>query len=161
MAAQSAVAGLGVVIGSAIAFSWKSTDALDMERQRAMRHSMSGKVRLRTRDTSLYLHTPKFGNEPVSEKRTSYTGPFCIRSWLCIGLARTHTRPGWPASHLPVLTSLAGSSPQYSEGDDELIKHVQRRASSFTPESPEQILQMQQMRHEFTGKLVPRMTENC
>jgi len=51
MAAQSAVAGLGVVIGSAIAFSWKSTDALDMERQRAMRHSMSGKVRLRTRDT--------------------------------------------------------------------------------------------------------------
>ena len=57
--------------------------------------------------------------------------------------------------------SLAGSSPQYSEGDDELIKHVQRRASSFTPESPEQILQMQQMRHEFTGKLVPRTTENC
>ena len=51
MAAQSAVAGLSVVIGSAIAFSWKSTDALDMERQRAMRHSMSGKVRLRTRDT--------------------------------------------------------------------------------------------------------------
>lgn len=108
MAAQSAVAGLGVVIGSAIAFSWKSTDALDMERQRAMRHSMSGKVRLRTRDTSLYLHTPKFGNEPDSEKTDQlhwsvlhtvlvvhWPCPYSYTPWLA-GLppARTHF-PGW------------------------------------------------------------------
>mmetsp|Transcript_27543 Transcript_27543/g.65645 ORF Transcript_27543/g.65645 Transcript_27543/m.65645 type:complete len:88 (-) Transcript_27543:211-474(-) len=86
MAAQSTVAGLSVVIGSAIAFSWKSTDVLDMERQRAMRHSMSGK---------------------------------------------------------------------YSEGDDELVTYIKRQASPMTPDSPQQILQMQQMRHEFTGKLCP------
>ena len=78
-----------------------------------------------------------------------------------MALPRTHERLGWPLTCPHSQNSLAGSSPQYSEGDDELIKHVQRRASSFTPESPEQILQMQQMRHEFTGKLVPRMTENC
>lgn len=57
--------------------------------------------------------------------------------------------------------ALAVPSSQYADGDDELIKHIKRRASSFTPDSPEQILQMQQMRHEFTGKLVPRVTENC
>ena len=68
MAAQSTVAGLSMVIGSAIAFSWKSTDVLDMERQRAMRHSMSGKVRLRTRTTH-YLHTNLKPTESKTDQR--------------------------------------------------------------------------------------------
>ena len=107
MAAQSAVAGLGVVIGSAIAFSWKSTDALDMERQRAMRHSMSGKVRLRTRDTLTTLHTQiwkraGFGKTDQLHWSVLHTVlvvhwpcPYSYTPWLA-GLppARTHF-PGW------------------------------------------------------------------
>ena len=52
------------------------------------------------------------------------------------------------------------ASPQFTDGDEELVKHVKRRASMFHPETPEQILHMQQTRHELTGKLVPRLTEN-
>ena len=156
MAAQSTVAGLSVVIGSAIAFSWKSTDVLDMERQRAMRHSMSGKVRLRTRTTH-YLHTAKSKTDRIQN------GPalICFASWSCIGLVRTHKRLGRPLTLPLLINDLAGPSPQYSEGDDELVTYIKRQASPMTPDSPQQILQMQQMRHEFTGKLVPRMTENC
>ena len=64
-------------------------------------------------------------------------------------------------AHLPVLTSaLADASPQFTDGDEELVKHVKRSTSMFTPDSPEQILQMQRTRHELTGKLVSRLTEN-
>ena len=134
-AVQSTVAGLGMVIGSIVAFSWKSSDAMDVEKLRAVRHQMSGKVRSLSADSGpLTTLTPK----PTSEVFHS----------LCIGLARTQNRLGCPL-------------PQYSDGDDELVKHIQRRASSITPESPEQILQMRNIRHEFSGKLVMRPTENC
>lgn len=64
-------------------------------------------------------------------------------------------------AQLPVLTpAVTDASPQFTDGDEELVKHVKRRTSMFHPESPEQILQMQQTRHELTGKLVPRLTEN-
>lgn len=62
---------------------------------------------------------------------------------------------------LPTHKCLLCPSSQYADGDDELVMHIKRRASSFTPESPEQILQMQNIRQVCTGKLVPRMTENC
>jgi hypothetical protein len=92
MAAQSTVAGLSMVIASAVAFSWKSTDAMDMERQRAMRHSMTGKVRLPTRTTH-YLDTQIW---------KGYLWPL-VRTWPCPVLtnalagpspARTHKCPG-------------------------------------------------------------------
>ena len=71
------------------------------------------------------------------------------------------TQAPWMVAHLPVLTSaLTDASPQFTDGDEELVKHVKRRASMFHPETPEQILHMQQTRHELTGKLVPRLTEN-
>ena len=85
------MAGIGVILASAVGFSWAATDAKDLERQKALRYHLSGK---------------------------------------------------------------------FTDGDEELVKHVKRRASMFHPETPEQILHMQQTRHELTGKLVPRLTEN-
>jgi len=89
MAAQSTVAGLSMVIASAVAFSWKSTDAMDMERQRAMRHSMTGKVRLPTRTTH-YLDTQIWKGY--------------LWHWCALGLA-PYSRTPWLAPHLPALTS--------------------------------------------------------
>ena len=40
------MAGIGVILVSAVGFSWAATDAKDLERQKALRHHLSGKVRL-------------------------------------------------------------------------------------------------------------------
>ena len=43
--------------------------------------------------------------------------------------------------------------PQYVDGDEELVKEVGSRTASFTPQTPEQIVQLQMLRRESTGKL--------
>ena len=108
-------------------------------------------------DSNHSLHSHKSKTDRIQN------GPalICFASWSCIGLVRTHKRLGRPLTLPLLINDLAGPSPQYSEGDDELVTYIKRQASPMTPDSPQQILQMQQMRHEFTGKLVPRMTENC
>ena len=136
-----------MILASAVGFSWAATDSKDLERQKALRHHMSGKVRLRAR-TTLTTFATKNGDRH-----------------LCAPSPRPQSMPA-PRSaldvvQLPVLTpAVIGFSPQFTDGDEELVKHVKRRTSMFTPESPEQILQMQQTRHELTGKLVPRLMEN-
>ena len=50
------MAGIGVILASAVGFSWAATDAKDLERQKAIRHHLSGKVRLRA-STTHHLRT--------------------------------------------------------------------------------------------------------
>ena len=42
---------------------------------------------------------------------------------------------------------------QYVDGDEGLVTAVGSRTSSFTPQTPEQIVQFQKIRRESTGKL--------
>ena len=141
------MAGIGVILASAVGFSWAATDAKDLERQKALRHHLSGKVRLPA-STTHHLRTQEWETGIFARLRLIYSP--------C-----PHPRAPWMVAQPPALTPvLTDASPQFTDGDEELVKHVKRRASMFHPETPEQILHMQQTRHELTGKLVPRLTEN-
>ena len=69
--------------------------------------------------------------------------PYLLAS-ACTRLSVLH----WATPASPVLYPC-----QYVDGDEELIKKLPSRALSIaTPQSPEQIMKLQTLRHESTGK---------
>ena len=86
------MAGIGVILASAVGFSWAATDAKDLERQKAIRHHLSGKVRLRA-STTHHLRT----QECRQASLRAFASPTVH--------ARTKERLGWSLtcqySHLP------------------------------------------------------------
>ena len=79
------MAGIGVILASAVGFSWAATDAKDLERQKAIRHHLSGKVRLRA-STTHHLRT--------QELETGILRAFASSTVH----ARTQERLGWSLS---------------------------------------------------------------
>ena len=75
------MAGIGVILASAVGYTWAASDAKDLERQKALRHQLSGKVRLPA------ITTHHLCTQGILRAFASSTAH-----------ARTHERLGWSLS---------------------------------------------------------------